>query len=611
MPSLVSIDKIKDLLMKEGLYAMVIPSTDPHFNEYTPEHYRLLEMLSGFSGSAGTLIVTLGQSALWTDSRYFQQAEKQLEGSGIDLMRMKMPGVPQTGEWLLSVCPDNAVVGIDGDLFSIAEYEKMFSELCGGKGKKLELRVTKDIFEGIEGRPAVEFRPVEEMPLEIAGEDPASKRRRLFGLLRSKGAADTDGKRLCYFTQSCDEIAWLSNLRGRDIEYNPVFLSYAIVFEDSMDLFVNEDSFSGQARAAAESNNIRLHPYGSLCGFISSNCGDCLVAASFSSLSVNKYRYFEKYASGVLPDPLACGCAAMLKSIKNPIEIEGFRRANMNDGVAWIKFLKYVDQNHFSGKIDEYGLSLKLQEIRKEVSPDYVGESFAPIVAFGQNAALPHYEPEKESPSVVGHNNFLLIDAGAHYKYGTTDVTRTLCIGEVPYEWRKDYALTLKGMIRLSMAVFKSGTTGAQLDILARGPICSAAKIYMHGTGHGIGHYLNVHEGPQSIRMEYNPVPLEAGMVTSNEPSVYVPGSYGIRIENTILCRDYAKDSTADYLSFETLNYVPIEYGFVRDILSEILSAEEMKWLEDYNKSVCLMLEPMLSSEEAEWMRNKYSITED
>lgn len=598
---------LRRYLSENGYHAMIIPSGDSHFGEYTQDRFMIIPRLCGFDGSAGTLVVTNDRAAMWTDSRYFEQAEKQMSGSGVQLMRLKMPGTPSLAEWIMEGAPENAVVVFDGSLFSQAETDSLYAEMSVFGSAVLQ--PVEDPFDSIiPERPGMEFHKVSSMPVSVSGMSASDKRRNLISGLQ-KALPQARGCRLCYFTQLCDEVAWLTNLRGSDIMYNPVFMSYAVASAERTDVFACRDSFSQDLLSELESESVYVHPYGEIADFLASLDRDGVyVVAQATRISVVFSRLFASFRkASFVADPVQCGSLSLMKGVKNEVEIKGFRIANEKDALAWLRFLKYIDDNCASGTLDEYSLACKLISIRKELWPDdYVSESFAPIVAFGANAALAHYEPDAEHSSVVGCGNFLLVDTGAQYLCGTTDVTRTIPVGEVTAEQRMDYALILKGMADLSMAVFRAGTTGHQLDILARGPLCSVHKIFMHGTGHGIGHYLNVHEGPQSIRMENNPVALQPGMVTSNEPAVYVPGKYGIRIENTILCCKSASNAFGDFYGFETLNLVPIETSFVREELRRICSPVELEWIDGYNRKVYETLLPVLSEQEAEWFRNKY-----
>lgn len=591
------IEDLRAWMSAESVDAMVIPSEDPHFGEYTPERFRTREFLSGFTGSAGTLAVTAHEAALWTDSRYFDQAASQLEGSGIVLMKQGVQGVPSVCGWLSSLLQRDSVIALDGSLFSEADV-KAYESVAA-------VRLVEDPFDAIlPSRPGLEFRRIELMPAETAGETPSSKRKRLWNGLASSGIR-YDGGRMFYFTQLCDECAWLVNLRGSDVEFNPVFLSYCLVGKECTVLFADRESISEEVMSCLEAEGVIVEPYGSVAEYVRKNLASSAVVIDRSKVSVSWMKIFEEAGVRVFDDPLKQGSVAMMKAVKNAAEMDGFRLANRIDGAAWVRFLKYVDENASSG-LTEYDLVRKIMEFRRSGSVHYRGESFSPIVAYGASASFPHYEPSPESSATLGSGNFLLADTGGQYSFGTTDVTRTIPLGKIDDEARLDYTMVLKGMIDLSMAVFRHGYTGAQLDFLARGPVSSLGKLYYHGTGHGIGHYLNVHEGPQSIRMEQNPTPVLPGMVTSNEPAVYVTGKYGIRIENTILCVRHCENEFGIFNSFETISLVPIECGFISDLIDVHFSQMEKDWLHSYNRKVLSELSEYLSEEEKKWYVSKY-----
>ena len=593
-----SIVLLRKKMSERGIYVMIIPSNDIHFGEYIPDHYKIREGLSGFDGSAGTLVVSLDDAALWTDSRYFEQAEQQLAGSGIALMKMKVKGVPGIPEWIASLSDQPFKVAVTGSLYSVADFEALSSELLSRSEGRIALTAVEDFFsEVLENRPALVFN---EIIAVDGGESILSKRERLM-----KPLIDCYGQNPVYFTQLCDEIAWSLNLRGSDIEFNPVFLSYMLVYPEKTVLFAQAECMSEDVLSRLHAASVEVFPYASVEKVLSEIDSSCVLVCRRSALSYSFYRILEDAGIRLFDDPVTQGRISVMKAAKSRFEQEGMICANLYDGAAWVKFLKYIDDHFSSGLLDEYGVSRKIMETRKGNHPDYRGESFHPIVAFNSNAAMAHYEPLKDRSAKLSGSGFLLIDTGAHYVSGTTDVTRTLAFGEVSHEMKLDYTLILKGMIDLSMAVFPEGTRGDQLDFLARGPICQAGRIYMHGTGHGIGTYLNVHEGPQSIRMEHNPMPLLEGMVTSNEPAVYVPGKYGIRIEDSILCRRSEFDG---FYCFDTINLVPIESRLIDtpEYMGRYFSVEERTWLREYNERVYRELSPLLSEEELSWFRAKY-----
>ena len=564
-----AIISLRTLMERKGISAMIIPSNDPHFGEYIPDHYKCREWLSCFTGSAGTLVVTGQSAALWTDSRYFVQADKELAGTGILLMKLKIAGTPSIPEWIKSELPEGGTVAIDEDLFTYSEYKGYLSAL-----DPLKVEMISDPFDEIwEGRPSLEFHSVECMPESVSGESVISKRERLCAALGV-------GTPFAYVVTALDEIAWLCNIRGCDVEYNPLVIAYAIVTTDKITLFGCVDMFPEQVKSYLRSQNVEIVGYSSFTDTLK-GLGDDVVKI-FSSDQATAKNYMAA-GPNILPDPTTGGTLNLMKAKKNSVELDGFRRACAEDAKAWKKLLEYLrvnivekdPQEYILNPLTEYDIAEKLIEFRRE-SEDYRGESFEPIVAYAANGALPHYTATKESCSVIRQRGFLLIDSGAQYTYGTTDTTRTIPMGPLTQEEMEDYTAVLKGMTDLSMARFPQGTRGAQLDILARGPLFSRGKKYLHGTGHGIGHYLCVHEGPQSIRMEENPVHLYPGMVLSNEPAVYVEGSHGIRIENTIVVSPWKVGDDGEYYEFETITQIPIS---TVPVVWSRLSEEEKQWL--------------------------------
>ncbi len=571
-----AINRLRSYLSEQDISAIIIPSNDPHFGEYIPDYYKCRAWLSGFTGSAGTLVISSTKAALWTDSRYFIQAAKQIEGTEIELMKLKMEGTPTIPQWLKGHLDEESIVAMDENLYSYSEYNSMVDEL-----QPLTPTLIEDPFVEIwKERPLLEFNPIRCLPDEVAGESVSSKHKRLCEKLKSPIP-------FAYIVTVLDEIAWLCNIRGNDVEYNPLALSYCIVTEEKITLFIRQQLLSPQAVKMLSTQNVELQDYEDFTSALSALpkkyvrifSSNRISAKNFFAAMENIYQpsMFTPY----LPDPTLGGTLAYMKAIKNEVEIEGFRKAYIEDAKAWKKLFAYVEENKGKG-IDEYDVAQKLIEFRSE-SPDYLGESFEPIVAYGANASLPHYNADtKEKASLVADNGFLLIDTGGQYTFGTTDTTRTIPLGGLTQEQKDDYTRVLKGMIDLSMAKFPKGMRGCLLDILARGPIINSGKMYWHGTCHGIGHNLCVHEGPQSVRMEENQVPLSVNMVMSNEPAVYVPGQYGIRHENTILSVLWLSNEYADFYGFETLTRVPID---TRAVNYDLLNSEEKRWLEEFNNS--------------------------
>lgn len=569
-----AISSLRAYMAREDISAMIVPSNDPHFGEYIPDHYKCREWLSHFTGSAGTLVVTTESAALWTDSRYFVQAEKELEGTDIILMKMKVEGTPSINEWLRENLDEDGVVAVDENLFTYQEYTSLVDELS-----PINVTMIEDPFSEIWiDRPQLEFHTIEIMDEAVAGESVSSKHKRLCETLKSSTP-------FVYIVTALDEIAWLCNIRGTDVEYNPLVISYAAVTEKGITLFAAVEKFTQSALNVLYAQGVEIREYSEFHKYLTNLDKDYI--RIFSANKVTARNYFAALENihpmamypSVAADPTVGGSINLMKAVKNSVELDGFSKACKEDAKAWIKLLEYLKRNIQDKSEEEYALSpvteyqvaQKLIEFRKE-SPDYRGESFEPIVAYGPNAALPHYSATEESCATIQKRGFLLIDSGAQYIYGTTDTTRTIPMGPLTEEEMRDYTAVLKGMVDLSMAKFPKGTRGAQLDILARGPIFAQGKKYLHGTGHGIGHYLCVHEGPQSIRMEENPVTLHPGMVMSNEPAVYVEGSHGIRIENTIVVSPWMDG----YYQFETITRIPISPV---PVIPSLLTEEEKKWL--------------------------------
>lgn len=590
-----NLQALRGKMQQMGISAIIIPTNDPHFGEYTQSYYKVREWLSGFDGSAGTLVVTLKRAALWTDSRYFVQASAQLEGSQIKLMRMKMEGTPSIAEWILSQYPDGESVAIDRALFSCSEYESLCRELAPCKVELID-----DPFDELwQQRPKLQFNPIIWLDTKYSGESSRSKHRRTIEALGIKE------ERFAYIITMCDEVAWLCNIRGTDIEYNPLAQSYAIVTNTAIHLFANLDSISEEVREHLTKDGVELHPYNSFSTILGEFPAGTIRVVSKGRITVRDYKALEIPGAVFMDDPTVGGTVNYLKAIKNNWEKQGFEKAFLADGVAWCKVLKYIDDALACGeKLTEWEIGEKFARFRSE-DENYRGESFEPIVAFGPAGALPHYSATKESSQIIGKDNFLLMDTGAHYIFGTTDTTRTIPVGELTPAQRRHYTLVLKGMIRLSMACFPKNTRGSQLDILARGPLFNDAAMYFHGTGHGIGHYLCVHEGPQSVRMEENPVTLAPGMIISNEPAVYIEGEYGIRTENVILVQEWKFNNMNDFYNFRTMTHVPVDLSCVE---WDLLDMQESAWIKEYNANVYKTLAPLLSEEEAQWMLKKYLV---
>lgn len=572
-------------IAQEQIQAFIIPSTDPHLSEYVAPHWQSREWISGFTGSAGTVVVTAKDAGLWTDSRYFLQAARQLEGTCITLYKEMLPETPNIPEFLSAHLQEGDCVGIDGKMFSAEEVEHLQKEL-----KKSGIRI-KSIADPIQllwtDRPAMPLAPAFVYDTKYAG---MSFTEKLPAVRQAMEAAGADSLLL----SALDEIAWLLNIRGNDVHCNPVVVSYLLIEKDKVNYFVQPQKVTPELTEYFNVNGISVHPYEEI--------GDYLNSFNAHSILMNPAKTNYAIYSAIRPGCLIINGAspvALLKAIRNKQEIAGIHAAMQRDGVALVKFLKWLDEAVPAGKETEISVDKKLHTFRA-AQPLYMGESFDTIAGYKEHGAIVHYEATPETDVTLKSEGFLLLDSGAQYLDGTTDITRTIALGPLTEEEKTDYTLILKGHIALAMAVFPEGTRGAQLDVLARMPIWKERMNYLHGTGHGVGHFLNVHEGPQSIRMNENPVALQPGMVTSNEPGVYKAGSHGIRTENLVLTVPAGEGMFGKYLKFETLTLCPI---CRKGIIKELLTAEEIGWLNDYHRTVYEKLSPDLNNDEKEWLK--------
>lgn len=572
-------------IAQEQIQAFIIPSTDPHLSEYVAPHWQSREWISGFTGSAGTVVVTAKDAGLWTDSRYFLQAARQLEGTCITLYKEMLPETPNIPEFLSAHLQEGDCVGIDGKMFSAEEVEHLQKEL-----KKSGIRI-KSIADPMQllwtDRPAMPLAPAFVYDTKYAG---MSFTEKLPAVRQAMEAAGADSLLL----SALDEIAWLLNIRGNDVHCNPVVVSYLLIEKDKVNYFVQPQKVTPELAEYFSANGISVHPYEEI--------GHYLNSFNAHSILMNPAKTNYAIYSAILPGCLIINGAspvALLKAIRNKQEIAGIHAAMQRDGVALVKFLKWLDEAVPAGKETEISVDKKLHTFRA-AQPLYMGESFDTIAGYKEHGAIVHYEATPETDVTLKPEGFLLLDSGAQYLDGTTDITRTIALGPLTEEEKTDYTLILKGHIALAMAVFPEGTRGAQLDVLARMPIWKKRMNYLHGTGHGVGHFLNVHEGPQSIRMNENPVALQPGMVTSNEPGVYKAGSHGIRTENLVLTVPAGEGMFGKYLKFETLTLCPI---CRKGIIKELLTAEEIGWLNDYHRTVYEKLSPDLNNDEREWLK--------
>ena len=581
------VERLRSWMKENGFSAFVFPSSDPHNSEYVADYWKSREWISGFSGSVGTAVVTLEHAALWTDSRYFIAAEKELNGTDFQLMKLRVEGTPSVSEWLASELStyEKAVVGLDGNVNSFAEVAAMEQELAT-KGNSTVRTDTDPMTDLWTDRPVIPDSIVCLHPLKYSRESTSSKISRVRKHLLECG---TDG----LLVTALDEIAWVLNLRGSDVHCNPVFVSYLLISPEKVTLYINNAKLSAEVNVYLASEKIDIKAYEAVVEGLRSYMGkSLLVDMSSTNYSLATAVPFEKVCSGVSP-------IVSMKAVKNKVEQDGFRAAMLRDGVAVVKFLAWLKSAVEAGGQTEISLDERLTALRAEQSK-FKGISFDTIVGYEAHGAIVHYEATPETNIPIEPHGLVLIDSGAQYLDGTTDITRTIALGKLTEEQRRVYTLVLKGQIQLDMCRFPAGACGSQVDALARAPMWREGYNYMHGTGHGVGSYLNVHEGPHQIRMEWRPAPLQAGMTVTNEPGIYLEGKFGVRIENTLLIVPAETTAFGDFLKFETLTLAPIDTA---PIVLEMLSAEEREWLNNYHHRVYESLSPHLTEGEKEWLR--------
>ncbi len=565
--------------------AFIIPSTDPHLSEYVAPHWMSREWISGFTGSAGTVVVLMNEAGLWTDSRYFLQAAKELDGSGITLYKEMLPETPSITKYLSQKLKPGESVSIDGKMFSVQQVEQMKEELAA---YSLQVDLFGDPLKRIwKDRPSIPNSPAFVYDIEYAGKSCEEKVAAIRAELTKKGA-------YALFLSALDEIAWTLNLRGNDVHCNPVVVSYLLITQDDVIYFISPEKVTKEVNEYLKEQHVKLKNYDEVETYLNTFTGrNILIDPKKTNFAI--YSAINPKCNIIRSE----SPVALLKAIRNEQEIAGIHAAMQRDGVALVKFLKWLEEAVPSGKETELSVDRKLHEFRA-AQPLYMGESFDTIAGYKEHGAIVHYSATPESDVPLQPKGFLLLDSGAQYLDGTTDITRTIALGELTEEEKTDYTLILKGHIALAMAKFPVGTRGAQLDVLARMPIWKYGMNFLHGTGHGVGHFLSVHEGPQSIRMNENPVVLQPGMVTSNEPGVYKAGSHGIRTENlTLVCKD-KEGMFGDYLKFETITLCPI---CKKGIIKEMLTNEEIEWLNNYHQIVYEKLSPNLNEEEKVWLQ--------
>lgn len=578
--------------MKEtGVDACLIPTSDFHGSEYVGDYFKCREYISGFTGSAGTLVVTLDEAGLWTDGRYFLQAAKQLSGSGITLMRERQPGVPSIEEYLKTTLKKGETLGFDGRCI-MAEYADTLITQLNALG--VAVRTDIDLPGAVwEKRPPLSAQAVWPLPVEYAGESSESKIKRVREFLSEKKAQ-------YLLLTSLEDIAWLLNMRGNDVESTPVILSYLLLGQQEIIWYVQEECLSEKIKILLEMQGIKNAPYAQIYEDVKKLPEEASVyydKAAVNTALVSALPEKVKKIEGVNP-------TLLFKAKKNPVEVENERKAHIKDGVAVTKFIYWLKKNAGKQKVTERTAAAKLEEFRM-AQENYIEPSFAPIIAYKEHGAIVHYSATKESDAEIRPESFVLADTGGHYLEGTTDITRTIALGTLTQEEKEMYTTVLKGHIQLEIARFLQGCSGQSLDILARTPLWEKGLDYNHGTGHGVGYLLSVHEGPNSFRYRpsvnrRNDCILEEGMITSDEPGIYLEGKFGIRLENMIVCQKDIENEYGSFLCFDSLTLVPFDLSA---IILEELSTKERRWLEQYHKKVFETIAPYLTEEETEWLK--------
>lgn len=579
------VEALREVMRREGISAFIFPSTDPHNGEYVPAHWEGRKWISGFDGSAGTAVVTMDDAALWTDSRYFLAAEEQLRGTGFSLMKERVEGTPSVSRWLgmkLSAVK-SPVVGVDGTVNAAASVEALIAELRAEGG--ITVRTNFDPLDVIwADRPPVPADKAVIHPLEYAGESCHEKLARIRQALKERHACGM-------LAAALDDIAWTLNLRGTDVHCNPVFVSYLLIEPERATLFVDRDKLTPDVEAYLKGEGVGTAGYADVSKALAAY-GEYNILMDDGEINYNLFNA-ARCLKVVAPSPIPA-----MKAVKNNVEIEGFRNAMLRDGVALVKFMRWLRPAVEAGGQTEMSVSARLEELRA-AQPLYRGLSFDTIAAYQEHGAIVHYEPTPATDVPLRPEGFLLLDSGAQYLDGTTDITRTVALGPVTDEQRLVYTLVLKGHIGLELCRFPRGASGTQLDAIARKDLWRYGLNYLHGTGHGVGSYLNVHEGPHQIRMEYKPAPLVEGMTVTDEPGIYLPGLFGVRTENTLLIAPYKETQFGRFLQFEPLTLCPID---TEPIILDMLAAEERDWLNAYHKTVYDRLFPHLDGEDLAWL---------
>ncbi|MFD0621351.1 aminopeptidase P family protein [Paenibacillus sp. GCM10027629] len=581
------VEKLRQLMKENQMDAYIIPSFDAHQSEYVAEHWKSRQWISGFTGSAGTVVITLEDAGLWTDGRYYIQAEKQLDGSGIRLFRMMDPGVLFYTKWLADVLNEGSIVGFDGNVFSLDMVKKMEKDL---KAKRIELKMNQDFIGDLwEDRPEIPKGSIFTHDVKYAGKSRVEKLNEVREEMKNIGAN-------YYILTSLDDIAWLLNIRGADVPNNPVVIANVIVAEHKCYLFIDSSKVPSLVKAELEAEGIELKANHEIQTFLENITNEDAIILDSNKTNISLYHAINSNTKKIESPDITTN----LKAIKNEVEIKNLKWCGIKDGLAMVKFIKWLKNGVDKEEITEITAEERLEDFRRG-QEGFVGPSFDTIAGYKEHAAMMHYKANKETQYTLKNEGLFLIDSGGQYYDGTTDITRTIVLGKLTDEQKRDFTLVLKGFIALSSVKYLYGVTGSNLDVLARQPIWQYGLDYKCGTGHGVGFFLNVHEGPQSIRNN-NHVTLEKGMIITNEPGIYLEGQYGIRIENMMLVVEDEKTAFGQFMKFEAITYCPIDLAGIQ---IDMLTESEKQWLNNYHQEVYTKLAPYLNEEESVWLREE------
>ncbi|WP_234117498.1 aminopeptidase P family protein [Clostridium hydrogenum] len=583
------VEKLRTLMRKNKIDAYIVPSSDAHLSEYVADHYKCRQWISGFTGSAGTAVITLEDAGLWTDGRYFIQAAKQLEGSGIKLFKMGEPEVPTYTAWITEILKEESIVGFDGSVFSAEAVKNMKKEFSN---KKLSLNIEHDLIGELwEDRPSIPSASIFVHEVKYAGKSRTEKLNEVREEMKAKGAN-------YYLLSSLDDIAWLLNIRGNDVANNPVVVANVIVTEAKTELFIDLNKVTPEIKAELNAESVEVREYGEVKEALSEISKDKVILLDANTTNAALYNAIGAEVKKV-EEP---NITTILKGIKNKVEIENLRNCQITDGVAMVKFLKWLKTSVGKEDITEISASDKLEELRRQ-GKLCVGLSFGTIAGYKEHAAMMHYSATEKTQYTLKNEGFLLVDSGGQYYNGTTDITRTIVLGKLTEEEKRDFTLVLKSNIALDSAKFLYGISGYSIDVLARQPIWKYGLDYKCGTGHGVGFFLNVHEGPQRISCSHrNDVTLEEGMIVTDEPGIYKEGKHGIRTENMLIVTKAEKTEFGQFMEFETLTFCPID---LEGIVVEMLTEDEKQWLNNYHKMVYEKLAPHLTEDEKTWLKEQ------